>query len=217
MIVRLLADVKTIGLENIPEHGGALICVNHLSVIDPVIIFIHLKRQDVSALIATKHRKNLLFRMVVDAANGIWLNREEADAQAIRAAVNYMKNGGMLGIAPEGTRSKTGGLLPGKPGVAYLASKAQVPVVPIAISGADQVKKSFQKLRRPQLSMVVGKPFLLPPVERRNRDASLEKYTEEIMCQIAALLPPSYRGVYANYPRVSELEALNQRREMVSR
>ena len=112
-------------------------------------------------------------------------------------------------MAPEGTRSKTESLTYGKPGAAYLADKAQVPIIPIGLIGTEDrlVKASFKRLRRIHIHAKIGKPIMLPPVNRRTRDEDLQKNTEEIMCQIAALLPPSYRGVYADHPRVQQLLA----------
>ena len=143
--------------------------------------------------------------MIVNLAGGIWLNREELDTQAIRTAVNFLKQGGLLGIAPEGTRSKNGGLLPAKSGVAYLASKSQAKIVPIAITGTENAWSSLMKLRRPKIKIIFGAPFELPPIDRSRRELDLQSNTDEIMCRIAALLPEKYRGVYAGHIRLQEL------------
>ena len=122
-----------------------------------------------------------------------------------------MRNGGILGIAPEGTRSTSGGLMEAKTGVAYLADKAGVPVVPVAITGTDRLFKAWGKLQRPQVTVRIGEPFRLPPLERKSRatpqeresrGAQLQENTEEIMLRIAAMLPEEYRGVYAGDPRL---------------
>jgi 1-acyl-sn-glycerol-3-phosphate acyltransferase len=198
-------DVR--GLNHIPSTGHAIICSNHLSIFDSPLIFIHLTRDDATALVATKHRSNLLMRLVVNAAGGTWLNRDFTDPQAIRTAVNILKSGGILGIAPEGTRSVTGGLLPGKPGVAYLADKAEAPIAPIAIEGTESILSSFHRFKRPRVTLTVGPPFSLPKVERKTRAEDFQRNTDEIMCQIAVLLAPKYRGVYADHPRLKEIES----------
>ncbi len=193
------------GLENIPEKGGFILSPNHLSMLDAPLVFVSIKREDITALAANKHHKNRFLRWIINAANGIWLNREEVDPQAIRAAVDHLKRGGALGIAPEGTRSRSGVLQEGKSGVAYLANKAGVPVYPVAIWGTEKGFYELKHLRRPLLHMQVGKPLYFPEVERHERDAALKRNTEELMCQIAALLPEEYHGFYAGYPRVKEL------------
>jgi 1-acyl-sn-glycerol-3-phosphate acyltransferase len=205
ILFALLARVEVIGEENIPKEGGGIVAPNHLGVIDAPLVFLVVKRNDITALVAKKHQKNPLFKWVVNAADGIWLNREEADTAAVRAARSHMQSGKLLGIAPEGTRSKTGALIPGKTGVAYLADKAGVPIIPSAITGTHNGIRKVFMLKRPKIVIRFGKPFMLSPVDRSNRDASLKRNTDEIMCRIAAMLPPSYRGVYADHPRLKEL------------
>lgn len=142
---------------------------------------------------------------MIDALGGIWLSRDEIDTRAIRAARDHLKNGGVLGIAPEGTRSDTGALQQAKTGVAFLADQAGVQIVPVAVSGTYQITSEILTLRRPVIKVNFGKSFILPPVNRKTRDEDLKKNTEEIMCQLAALLPPENRGVYSDNPRVKEL------------
>jgi 1-acyl-sn-glycerol-3-phosphate acyltransferase len=121
-----------------------------------------------------------------------------------------MEQDNILVIAPEGTRSRTGALIEAKPGVSYLATKLNRPIVPVAITGTeDRVLFShLKKLRRAPITLTAGPAFTLPPLPRENRDEVLKQYTDEIMCRIAAILPERYHGVYANHPRLKEL--LNQ-------
>lgn len=204
ILFSLISRVEIHGVENLPLTGGVLICTNHLSLVDPALVFVYAGR-DCTALVAKTHRSNLLQRWIVNTVEGIWLERGEADLHALRAAQEYLKNGGALGIAPEGTRSKVHGLIKAKTGAAYLADKTGVVVVPVAITGSDLVISTWKRLRRPRLSMTFGKPFRLPPVARAARSADLERNTDEIMCQIAALLPEHYRGVYKDHPRLTEI------------
>jgi 1-acyl-sn-glycerol-3-phosphate acyltransferase len=197
--------LEVIGLENLPPKGGYIIAANHLSVIEVPLVYCVIKRQDITGLVAKKHQKNFFFRWLVDTAGGIWLNREEADTQALRNASTHLQNGGILGISPEGTRSQTGGLIPAKTGVAYLADRVQVPLIPVAITGTWKAFRKIILLRRPRITVRFGKPFTLPPLDRQDRAKSLRNNTDEIMSRIATLLPPEYRGVYANHPRVHEL------------
>ena len=92
-----------------------------------------------------------------------------------------------------------------KTGAANLASKSAAPILPMSITGTETVPTDLRRLRRPHLTVRIGHPFTLPPIDRRQRDADLQRNTDEIMCQIAALLPPKYRGAYANHPRLQTL------------
>lgn len=211
ILFKLLTRVEVSGLENLPERGGCIVAVNHLSRLDPPLLFILINRPDLTALAADKYKRYPFFRELINAVNGIWIHREDADFRALKAARDYLAQGGMLGIAPEGTRSKTGGLLPGKPGVAYLADKAGVPVVPVAIYGTEGAIYKVFLLKRPKLTVRIGKPIHFAPIPRQDRERALQQNTDEIMCQIAAMLPPQYRGVYADHPRLKEiLESKNK-------
>jgi 1-acyl-sn-glycerol-3-phosphate acyltransferase len=122
---------------------------------------------------------------------------------AMKAALAMLKSGRRLGVAPEGTRSPTGALQRGKPGAAYLADRTQVPIIPMAMWGTETVMRHWLRLRRPAVVCRIGPPFTLPR-DGRAKGARLDEFTDEIMCTLAALLPPEYRGVYADHPRLRE-------------
>ena len=213
VVVKAGADVTMIGYDNIPLEGGAIAVTNHIGRLDAMLGVVLSDRDDIILMIADKYHKSPLWRTLGDNLDAIWLDREEVDFHSLREVMRRLKQGGLLGIAPEGTRSKTEALAPGKPGAAYLASRSQLPLIPVGITGTEDrlVKHQLKRLQRLDVTINIGKPFMLPPLPRKERDEFLEQSTEEIMCQIAALLPPEYRGVYADYPRVSELLAEQQR------
>jgi 1-acyl-sn-glycerol-3-phosphate acyltransferase len=206
-LFRLLTRLTVIGKQNLPEQGGYILASNHLSVVEVPLVYILIDRRDVTGFVAKDHQKNPLFRAMVNGMGGIWLNRDEADTRALRAARDHLKNGGIFGIAPEGTRSPTGALIQGKTGVAYLAHLVDVPIVPVAVTGTWKSLRKIFTLQRPPITVRFGAPFTLPHIERQDRDQALERDTDEIMSRIAALLPPEYRGVYADHPRLIELLA----------
>lgn len=205
-IVNLVARVEIQGSENIPKEGGFVIATNHLGRLDVALLFYALEG-DFILTIAEKYEHHWLFGPIGNAINGIWLDRYNADVGAIRQVLTRMKAGGILAIAPEGTRSKTETMAEGKPGVAYLALKAGLPIVPVGLTGTEDrmVIDQLKHLKKSEIKIIVGTPLNLPPIPKKNRDAILKEYTEEIMCQIGALLPEKYRGVYANHPRLKEL------------
>jgi 1-acyl-sn-glycerol-3-phosphate acyltransferase len=205
LLFKLLSRLEIVGLGNLPVQGGCIVACNHLSRIDPVLVFALGKRRDMTALVADKYKRNLFIRPLIVAVGGIWINREEADVHALREARQFLRNGGMLGIAPEGTRSHTGALIQGKTGTAYLADKAGVPVVPAAVYGSESAIRQLIHFHRPAIHIEFGKPFTLEPVRRATRDADLQRNTDEVMCRIATMLPQRYWGVYAGHPRLKEL------------
>ena len=206
VIIDLIARVEIEGFENIPDKGGFVVATNHLGRLDPTLLF-YLMDGDFILTIAEKYEQHWLFGPLGNAVGGIWLDRFNADVGAIRKVMNRMKAGGILVIAPEGTRSKTETMAEGKPGVAYLAFKAGLPIIPVGVTGTEDrlVIKRLKHFKKSEIKIVIGKPFDLPPIQRKDRDATLKQHTDEIMCRIGALLPEKYRGVYAEYPRLKEL------------
>lgn len=203
----LFSRLEVTGLENVPLQGGYILATNHLGRLDAPMVFATVDRDDCTALVADKYKTNPFFSWLVVTVKGIWINREDADIHALREARSFLQAGGILGIAPEGTRSRTGALEPAKTGVAYLADKAGVAVIPVAITGSETAAHSLLRLRRPCLTIRYGMPLKLPPIPRSDRDAALQSNTDEIMCRIAAMLPPANRGAYASHPRLLELLA----------
>jgi 1-acyl-sn-glycerol-3-phosphate acyltransferase len=210
-VIRFLVPVLTrfhiVNPEYISPTGGFLLTTNHVSRLDTPLLIPSTEREDVVAIVAKKYQKKPLFRWLLDRiGNIIWMDREKTDFSAIRQALNHLREGHIVGIAPEGTRSKDStGLLEGKQGAAVLAARAKVPILPVGIIGSDKVYQNWLRLRRPPITIRFGKPYELPAIDMEDREAWLNRYTDEIMCRIAALLPPSYRGFYADHPRLQEL------------
>jgi len=207
LFVRLAMHVEIVGLENIPQQGGFIITPNHLGRLDVPLGYVFLNRNDIIMMVAEKYHKYAIIRWFVKNLDAMWVDRFNADFKALREALNRLKRGGVLVIAPEGTRSKTEALLEARPGSSFLAVKAGVPIVPVGVTGTEDrlVVQQFKRLRRPQIHVRIGKPFTLPPIKGHERDQAIKSYTDEIMCHIAALLPPEKRGFYANHPRTLEL------------
>jgi 1-acyl-sn-glycerol-3-phosphate acyltransferase len=127
----------------------------------------------------------------------------------MREVLRRIKQGGIAVIAPEGTRSPDASLIQGWDGASYIAAKASLPILPVGIAGSGdkEVVERLKHFRRLEVTVGVGPTFTLPPFDHKNRDVQLAEYTEEIMCHIAAELPPEYRGIYADHPRLNELLA----------
>jgi len=207
LIIRLTCCLEIHGLDRLPKTGAFAVASNHLGRLDPLLVYYLLDRRDIIMLVAEKYRENALARWFVRQLDGIFVDRFEADFRAVRQALTRLRGGGLLVLAPEGTRSPTGALIAGHHGISYLAAKAGVPIYPVGITGTQDraVLANFKRLRRARVVGVVGEPFTLPGISRQARDETLEAYTGEIMCRIAALIPPEYRGVYADHPRLRDL------------
>ncbi|HRT92580.1 MAG TPA: lysophospholipid acyltransferase family protein [Anaerolineaceae bacterium] len=206
-LLKQLTQTEFIGVENIPPEGGVLIACNHMSRLDIPVLFITPNRPEITALVTTKYLKYPLLRWFIVTAEGIWLDRDTADFSAFRKAVEALKQGKALGIAPEGTRSQTAKLIEGKPGTALLALRTGVPIVPVAIVGTEDGMSKLLRLKRPRITAEYGKPIIPPKLDRSNREGQLQNLTDEVMCRIAAMMPQKYHGFYADHPRLKELLA----------
>ncbi len=207
-LYRLFADVEVRGAESVPP-GGALLATNHLSRFDLPLVFFTLPNRKVAVFNALNYRSNPIFRWVLESVDVVWVDRGATSPSTIKAALHALREGSLLGIAPEGTRSKTCALQAGKTGAAFLALASGAPVVPVALTNTEKLGQAIRSLRRITLTATYGPAFNLAEPGRRSRSdpQRLEAATTEIMCRIAALLPPEYRGVYADHPRLQELLA----------
>ena len=199
--------LKVEGLEKLPKSGACIIAANHLGRLDVFLAYDLLWRKDIIIIIAEKYHQYAAFRWAARQVDGIWLDSQDASLQALRTVLTRLKAGGMLAVSPEGTRSTTQALIKAQHGAAFIAARSGVPVYPAGVTGTEdeRVKDRLKRLKRLNVHLVIGDPFRIPPLEPGDRDAQLEQDSDEIMCRIAALLPPAYRGVYQDHPRLKEL------------
>src|SRR5215210_2227988 len=134
--MKQIVDIEVHGLEKLPD-GNVIVAANHLGRLDTAALVCIIDREDIILPVAEKYKNHPIFGAIGHAANAIWLNRFDADYAALRQILVKMKKGGMLVIAPEGTRSKTEALQEAKLGVAFLASKSSYPVLPVAVTGTE--------------------------------------------------------------------------------
>jgi 1-acyl-sn-glycerol-3-phosphate acyltransferase len=195
-LFRLLTRTEYRGLENLPAHGPYIVLTNHLSAIDAPLILAAIPTP-ITVFAAHTHRHEFLVGELMNAMGAIWVRRGEADREALKAAVELLKDGGVIGLAPEGTRSKTGALIEGKIGAAYLATRTDVPLVPVAVTGTEVGLPAVFRLSRPRITITIGPPFRLPDSSPQASRAQLQMYTDLIMRILAGMLPEKYRGVYS--------------------
>jgi 1-acyl-sn-glycerol-3-phosphate acyltransferase len=204
--MKIIARIEINGIEKIPE-GNVIVAANHLGRLDTAALLCILDREDIIMPVAEKYREHPLYGAIGRAANAVWLNRFEADYSAFRQILHRMKQGGLLVIAPEGTRSKTEALQEAKMGVAFLASKSGYPVLPVAVTGTEDraILENLKHFRRSRITATAAELMYIDIPKGKGREEAMRAATDEIMCQIAALLPENYRGVYADHPRLKEL------------
>ena len=204
--MKIIADIEVHDMEKLPA-GNFIAAANHLGRLDTAVLLCIIDREDIIMPVAEKYKNHPLFGAIGRAVNAIWLNRFEADYPALREILARMQIGGMLVIAPEGTRSKTEALQEGRMGVAFLASKSGYPVLPVALTGTEdrRIMENIKHFRRSKITVGAGDLFHIQIPKGKGREQAMREATDEIMCRIAALLPEKYRGVYTDQPRLKEL------------
>jgi 1-acyl-sn-glycerol-3-phosphate acyltransferase len=194
-IMHLLYRYEVVGAENFALEGPAIVVVNHLHLLDPLAVAPISPRQIVT-LAASKWRSNLLVGTVLRLAGVIFVRRGEVDREALRACQNVLSAGGMLAIAPEGTRSRTGQLQHAKAGVAYITMRTGATLLPVAVWGVEKLSMWF-RFKRPTCYVAVGRPFRLSRPDGKITTDILREMADEVMIEIGRMLPSEYRGVYA--------------------
>ena len=201
LVFHTLSRVRITGLENVPASGAYLIAFNHVSIFVPPLVtaFWPIAPEVMGAAeVWGRPGQSLLARWY----GGIPVHRNQYDRHLIDTALSVLRSGYPLLIAPEGERSHTPGMQPAHRGVAFLMSKANVPVMPVGVVGGteDFLDRALKGLR-PEIEMRIGNPIVFSSADQHligHREAR-QQNTDAVMTQIAALLPPAYRGYYSSY------------------
>jgi 1-acyl-sn-glycerol-3-phosphate acyltransferase len=204
LLSRIALRVKVTGRERIPLSGPAIVAINHVNSIEGPLLYVTWPRE-IIGLGKVELWSNPILKVIANSLKAIPVRRGELDLNAVRQSVKVLQDGKVLGLAPEGTRSNHGRLQPGRPGAVLLALRApETPIVPVAIYGQEKYRESLRRLRRTEVNLVVGEHFWLDPGDERVTHEMRQQMTDEIMMQIAALLPSENRGVYSDLASATE-------------
>jgi 1-acyl-sn-glycerol-3-phosphate acyltransferase len=191
-------------LERVPMSGPLIIVTNHVNILEIPIIYTRLQPRHMHGLVLATRWKNPLLRWIFAVTETIPLARGEPNPQAVRRALDYLKAGSIVIISPEGTRSGHGRLQEAHPGAVLLAQRSHAPLLPVVYYGSEDYKKNLARLRRSDFHLAVGQPFYLDshsrPLDRQVR----QQMTNEVMYQLAAILPPAYRGLYSDLSQATQ-------------
>ncbi len=197
MILSTFLDVDASEVARIPMEGPLIISTNHINSLDAPVGFSHLHPRPVTAFVKAETWDNWFMKFLFNAWEAIPIKRGEVDFEAFRMAEDALKQKKIVIVAPEGTRSRHGRLNQGYPGIALLAIRTGAPILPVVFYGNEKIK-DLRIGKRTKMVIKVGSPYKIDlnghPLDRENR----KQITDEIMYEIARILPEENRGVYSD-------------------
>jgi 1-acyl-sn-glycerol-3-phosphate acyltransferase len=203
-LIRVLCRVDDIQLAQVPDQGPLIIVANHVNFLEVPLIYTHLQPRQLTGFAKVEVWNNPVMGALFDLGGAIPLYRGEADVTAFRQALKALEAGRILAVAPEGTRSGHGRLQRGRTGVVFLALRGGAPLLPIVYYGGELFWSNLARLRRTDFHIVVGQPFYLDAGGAKVTRQVRQQMIEEVMYQMAALLPQAYRGVYSDLAAATE-------------
>jgi 1-acyl-sn-glycerol-3-phosphate acyltransferase len=167
---RFYIRLDVIGHRNIPGSGGVILAPNHISYLDPILMALAVKRR-VYSMAKEELFKNTFSRFVMTNLNAFPVRRGGLDRSTLNRSLKILNHGNVLNVFPEGTISLSGNTLEGKQGAAWLALKANVPVVPVKIIGSNELLpngKTFPKMGRARV--IFGKPIIIDSKDHKHKE-----------------------------------------------
>lgn len=191
LFFRVYLGAEYINPENIPESGSAIVAANHSSHLDGMLIntaSVYAKRRGVAFLAASDiYNSNRIFRLMCDIANCIPINRYEGDRAALLKIIRLLRQGKLVGIFPEGQRSRDGRIGEGKEGAALIALATGCPVIPVGISGTfDALPRKTRIIKPTKVRLKFGAPLVFEQ-EKHPSPESISRARDQIMSSIKTL------------------------------
>ena len=204
--VPTFCKVEAEGLHNVPRHGGACLMINHVSYLDPIAVTVSIPFRHTVSLSKVENFAIPVAGWLLRRWGHFPIRRGEFDRKALLQTIALLQSEQLVLMAPEGTRH-SGGLQPGKDGLAYIATKADAVIVPAAICGAEDWRQRLKRFRRAYAKVVFGSPFRFRK-DGRNRVPRqvLSAMITEAMYQLALTIPDEYshlRGFYGDIENAS--------------
>jgi 1-acyl-sn-glycerol-3-phosphate acyltransferase len=200
----LLAKLDRVdGLEHIPAQGPAIVMINHIAFVDPLAVM-HVMPRNIVPLAKIEVYNYPLIGIFPRLWGVIPVRRAEVDRRALQQALEVLKAGEIVLVAPEGHRHAQ--LEDAKEGVAFLASRSGAPVIPAAIDGTPgfPALRTSARWRGPGIVIRFGRPFRFQSSSTRPDRDQLRQMTDEAMYLLAALLPEYRRGMYADLSKATQ-------------
>ncbi|PKL25619.1 MAG: 1-acyl-sn-glycerol-3-phosphate acyltransferase [Spirochaetae bacterium HGW-Spirochaetae-3] len=198
-ILSMICRIDAVDMKRIPDAGPLIVVLNHVNFLEVPLIYAFLYPRYAVGLVKRETWDNPVLGALADSWEAIAIDRDGVDISAMRKALDVLDRGGILMVAPEGTRSGHGRLQRGHGGVVQLALRSGAPIMPVAHSGGERFWKNFKSCRRTRFTVRVGPVFRLVPPEGGGRSVPRSvrtEMTDAVMNRLALLLPDRQRGAY---------------------
>lgn len=196
--IRITCRLDMPDMHKFPMQGPLIVISNHTGQIEVPVLFSMLQPRKITGWAKVETWDNWFLNWVFNLWGVIPVRRGEADTSALRKALEALDNKYIFGVAPEGTRNKTGRLLRAYPGAVLLAVRSGVPILPIAHWGGENYLKNLKRFKRTDFHLRVGDLFRLKVDGVKMTRETRQQIADEMMLRIAELLPQEYHGEYEN-------------------
>lgn len=193
---RLFFRIDRSELAKVPQAGPLLMMVNHTSNLEGPMLYAFLQPRPLHALAKQELWEQKFMAYLMDMWKSIPVDRQNMGRSTMDACFKVLEDRHILAIAPEGTRSKDGNLQEGKGGVAFIAHKKDVPMIPVAVMGFPSFSKNIRRLRRTVITIKVGEVFEIVQKGGRIDADTRQALADEIMMRLAIMMPNEMRGHY---------------------
>ncbi|MDR3576554.1 MAG: lysophospholipid acyltransferase family protein [Anaerolineaceae bacterium] len=190
-------------LARLPKKGPSILVINHVNFLEVPVLYTLLQDRQLQAWVKFETWQSFTLRSLFEPSIMVPVRRGEADRTALRLAQQSLEVGNILAVSPEGTRDN-GHLKIGHPGVSLVALRAQVPVWPLVFFGGESYWQNLPRFKKTDFRIIVGNPFYLDAHGEHLSREVVQEMTDEIMYQLAALLPSSYRGLYSDFNKARQ-------------
>ena len=193
---QILCRIDAPDIDKFPQKGPLIVISNHTGQLEVAIFFGQLATRPITGWAKFESWDNAFLAWLFNIWGLIPVRRGEADMSALKKAFKALDDGYIFGIAPEGTRNKTGRLKRAHPGAVTLAVHSGVPIMPLVHWGGENFLKNLARFKRTDFYMRYGKPFKLELDGVKMTREVRQQVADEMMMRIAELMPPEYRGYY---------------------
>jgi 1-acyl-sn-glycerol-3-phosphate acyltransferase len=194
----ILCRIDAPDIHKVPQKGPLIVISNHTGQIEVAVFFGQLVPRPITGWAKMEAWDNAFLNWLFNLWGLIPVRRGEGDTSALRKAIKALEDGYIFGIAPEGTRNKTGRLKRALPGAVMLALHSGAPILPVVHWGGENFLKNLARFKRTDFHIRVGEPFKLDLEGIKVNREIRQQIADEMMLRIAALLPQEYHGEYAN-------------------